>query len=104
MSDSSLSPISSRPRVQDLAAPSDRAGPKARISSVARSAQASADRVEPASLGLAAAVSSMKEAGPTFDTEAVARIKQAIAEGRYPIDADKIVQKLIEGMDGLSDL
>lgn len=104
MSDSSLTSISGRLKPQDLTAAADRPGAKNRVSAVTRSTPATGDRVEPANLGVLNAVAGMKEAGPTFDTEAVTRIKQAIAEGRYPIDAAKITQKLLEGMDGLGDV
>ena len=36
------------------------------------------------------------EAGGSVDTSRVARLKLAIAEGRYPIDAEKIADRLLE--------
>lgn len=36
-------------------------------------------------------------ANPPFDLETVARIKQAIAEGRYPIDTQAIAESLFAG-------
>lgn len=33
---------------------------------------------------------------PPFDIEAVSRIKEAIAEGKYPIDMDRITESLFE--------
>lgn len=36
-----------------------------------------------------------------FDTQRVAEIRQAIAEGRFQIDADKIAGRLIDGVRDL---
>lgn len=36
----------------------------------------------------------LKEAGPPMDLESVKRIKDAIAEGKYPIDLEKITESL----------
>lgn len=36
----------------------------------------------------------LKEAGPPMDLEIVQRIKDAIAEGKYPIDLEKITESL----------
>ena len=36
------------------------------------------------------------EAGESVDTSRVAKVKPAIAEGRYKIDAEKIADRLIE--------
>ena len=33
---------------------------------------------------------------PPFDIEAVSRIKEAIAEGKYPIDVERITESLFE--------
>ncbi|MBR9649670.1 flagellar biosynthesis anti-sigma factor FlgM [Thalassovita aquimarina] len=37
------------------------------------------------------------KAGPPFDTEAVNRIKNQLAEGKYPVDVDKITDSLFQG-------
>ncbi|SPF80061.1 flagellar biosynthesis anti-sigma factor FlgM [Pseudoprimorskyibacter insulae] len=39
--------------------------------------------------------------GPPFDLELVAKIKQAIEDGRYPIDAQRITDSLFEGYQDL---
>ena len=38
----------------------------------------------------------LKEAGPPMDLEIVKRIKDAIAEGKYPIDLEKITESLFQ--------
>jgi negative regulator of flagellin synthesis FlgM len=38
----------------------------------------------------------LKEAGPPMDLELVKRIKDAIAEGKYPIDLEKITESLFQ--------
>jgi negative regulator of flagellin synthesis FlgM len=40
--------------------------------------------------------------GPPFDLETVARIKEAIAEGRYPIDTKAISESLFAGLSDLN--
>ena len=40
--------------------------------------------------------------GPPFDMESVARIKEAIAEGRYPIDTKAIAESLFAGLSDLN--
>lgn len=39
--------------------------------------------------------------GPPFDLETVARIKEAIAEGRYPIDTKAISESLFSGLSDM---
>lgn len=39
----------------------------------------------------------MVEQGPPFDLETVAKIKEAISEGRYPIDTQAIADSLFSG-------
>lgn len=52
------------------------------------------------SVSLSAAAQSvpaeLKEAGPPMDLEIVKRIKDAIAEGKYPIDLEKITESLFQ--------
>lgn len=38
----------------------------------------------------------LKDAGPPMDLESVKRIKDAIAEGKYPIDLEKITESLFQ--------
>lgn len=38
----------------------------------------------------------LKEAGPPMDLQSVKRIKEAIAEGKYPIDLDAITESLFQ--------
>jgi len=39
--------------------------------------------------------SEMAAAGPPIDAERIAAIRTAIAEGRYPVDADKIAERMM---------
>lgn len=58
---------------------------------------APAGAVDAVSLSEAAtALPSGLDVGPPFDLEAVSKIKTAIAEGRYPIDVEKISSSLFE--------
>ena len=43
----------------------------------------------------------LAEKGPAFDVERVADIKQAVAEGRYPINPDRIVESLFQDYDAM---
>lgn len=38
----------------------------------------------------------LASAGAPLDTDKVARIKEAIASGNYPVDADKIADRMVE--------
>lgn len=53
---------------------------------------------------VARALSAMQAdaANPPFDAERVAQIRDAIAEGRYPIDDRRLASRLIE-LEGLLD-
>ena len=57
-------------------------------SPVAGAGARSEGRIESAVLDLVAG-------GPPVDTARVATIRSAIAEGRYPIDADRIAERMI---------
>lgn len=61
-------------------------------------APAAAPRIAGDSVTLSAAAQTvpaeLKEAGPPMDLEIVKRIKDAIAEGKYPIDLEKITESL----------
>lgn len=59
------------------------------------------------SVALSAAAQAVPESlktEPPFDIEAVTRIKEAIAEGRYPIDTDKITESLFESVRELKNV
>ncbi|MFD0857556.1 flagellar biosynthesis anti-sigma factor FlgM [Roseovarius aquimarinus] len=43
----------------------------------------------------------LTEAGPPFDAERVGRIKEALAEGRYPIDAGAITESIFQDYSAL---
>ena len=67
------------------------------------SAACAADAASPAtgdSVSLSAAAQSMpaelKDPSPPMDLEIVKRIKDAIAEGKYPIDLEKITESLFQ--------
>jgi len=45
---------------------------------------------------------SSAEKGPHFDVERVDRIKQAVAEGRYPIDRQRIADSIFQDYAALS--
>jgi len=51
-------------------------------------ARSGAGRIESAVLDLVAG-------GPPVDTARIATIRSAIAEGRYPVDADRIAERMI---------
>lgn len=88
----SVSSSDPRARLQKAALETNQAKP-ADTPGVAGIAPApSADGVE---LSKAAqAMPSATEAGPPFDLELVSRIKEQIAEGRYPIDLEAITDSL----------
>jgi len=44
---------------------------------------------------VASAVFDLVAGGPPVDSAKVARIRAAIAEGRYPVDADRIAERMI---------
>lgn len=43
----------------------------------------------------------LTETGPPFDAERVDRIRQAVAEGRYPIDAQRLTDSLFQDYNAL---
>ena len=96
-----VEPISTspaRPRIarpgEDIGVPAKAAGTADAKSPVA-AAPATGD-----SVSLSAAAQSMpaelKESSPPMDLEIVKRIKDAIAEGKYPIDLEKITESLFQ--------
>lgn len=44
---------------------------------------------------VASAVFDLVASGPPVDSAKVARIRAAIADGRYPVDADRIAERMI---------
>lgn len=96
-----VEPISTsqgRPRIsrpgEDVGAPAKGAG-----SAAAKSSTAASSAVGD-SVSLSAAAQTMpaelKEAGPPMDLEIVKKIKDAISEGKYPIDLEKITESLFQ--------
>lgn len=90
-----ITPSNIRPRIlrpgEDLGQP------------VAGSGKAQANGATPAvsgdTLTLSASATALPEGlggGPPIDLESVKRIKEAIAEGKYPIDLDKITESLFQ--------
>ena len=45
--------------------------------------------------GVESSVAGLVAAGPPVDSEKVAMIRAAIAEGRYPVDAERIAERMI---------
>ena len=64
-----------------------------RAGAVAKAADAS---LQPSIAGPSSAASAMAAAGAPVDSAKVAAIRAAIAEGRYPVDPDKIAQSMID--------
>lgn len=46
-------------------------------------------------------VQNLAEKGPPFDVERVSRIKEALAEGRYPVDAGAISDSIFQDYSAL---
>jgi len=44
---------------------------------------------------------SLAQKGPPFDLERVSRIKQAVAEGRYPVDPQRITDSIFQDYSAL---
>lgn len=47
-------------------------------------------------------VADLKEKGPPFDMEKVSRIKEALAEGSYPIDRGKLADRLFQDLHSMA--
>jgi len=47
------------------------------------------------------AISRAAETGPPFNVERVAEIKAAIAEGNYPLDAQRITESFFKDVEAL---
>ncbi len=60
-----------------------------------------APQVDSSQLGSKAAISNMAKT-PPIDLEAVGRIKEAIAQGKYPVNLDRVTDKLMESFAELS--
>lgn len=61
-------------------------------------------KVSPAAQGLAQAVRSTSDDAAGFDPAKVEAIRREIAEGRFPLDADKLARKFRELEEQLGDL
>ena len=61
----------------------------------AASAQAGANAAGGRASGLGGAVAELVASGPPVDTDKVSALRQAIAEGRYRVDADAIADRMI---------
>lgn len=93
-----ISTSSARPRIsrpgEDIGVPAKAAGATDTKNTVAAT-PATGD-----SVSLSAAAQSMpaelKDPSPPMDMEIVKRIKDAIAEGKYPIDLEKITESLFQ--------
>ncbi len=95
----SVSSTDPRARLQKIS--SDQTGPNPGKTGQVQGAApaASVDQVE---LSQAAqALPGGKEVGPPFDLEIVSRIKEQIAEGRYPIDLEAITESLFDSYQDL---
>jgi negative regulator of flagellin synthesis FlgM len=88
-----------RARLADIAAdkPVLQPGPQAATPRAAPAADSAGTR-QGTALQMGATLAAK---GPPFDLETVARIKEAISEGRYPIDTKAIAESLFEGLSDL---
>ena len=64
-------------------------------------AQPGNDRVALSDPGVLQMGETLAAKGPPFDFHQVAKIKKAIEEGRYPIDASQITESLFAGLDDM---
>ncbi|MFO7771116.1 MAG: flagellar biosynthesis anti-sigma factor FlgM [Roseovarius gahaiensis] len=46
-------------------------------------------------------IKTLAENGPPFDAENVTRIKQALSEGRYPVDSQRITDSIFQDYNAL---
>ena len=92
----SINPSLARARIQKTQGDTPAQSSKAAEGSTSVNAPAATD-----SVSLSAAVAQMPagvdETSPPFDVEAVKRIKDAISQGNYPVDLDRITDSLFEG-------
>jgi negative regulator of flagellin synthesis FlgM len=85
---------SARPKIPVGGAQSAASAPQAKPSQVASSVPAFPE-AEVSVLGAKATVAELAKS-PPIDLEAVGKIKEAISRGAYPVDLDKIAEKLME--------
>ena len=55
--------------------------------------------VDSASVGV---IDKMVEQGPPFDAERVSRIKEAVANGNYPVDAKRIADSIFQDYSAMT--
>lgn len=92
---------STRAKVQTLTAEASNLGVRLPTRSTRTAPAGATDAVSLSAT--AAALPKALEMGPPFDLESVSRIKTAIAEGKYPIDYDRISDSLFESYRELVD-
>lgn len=89
-----------RMRLGDMADPTGTA-PRSASASGPATAAAPADQVTLSDSAALQMGETLAAKSPPFDLETVSRIKQAIAEGRYPIDTQAISESLFAGFSEL---
>lgn len=90
------SPLTPKARLQQTEATSG-GTPELAAGLRAPSASAQGDGIDLSESALLHMGETLAAKGPPFDLETVAKIKQAIAEGRYPIDTQAIADSLFSG-------
>lgn len=91
-----ISTSAARPRI---VRPGEDAGLPVQGTAAGAAAPASVGVTKGESVSLSAAAQSLPEelkGGPPMDLSIVAKIKEAISEGKYPIDLEKITESLFE--------
>jgi negative regulator of flagellin synthesis FlgM len=101
MVDSVNTSLGARARLQRIQADGvEKTGAKT-TAGAAAPAVASVDSVSLSEAGASQVGETLAAKGPPFDLELVAKIKQAIEDGRYPIDAQRITDSLFEGYNDM---
>jgi negative regulator of flagellin synthesis FlgM len=97
------SPATGRVRLVETHADAATAAAPAGTATAARTApaQAGSDRVSLSDPGILQMGETLAAKGPPVDFESVAKIKKAIEEGKYPIDAGMITESLFAGLDDM---
>lgn len=95
-----VEPISTSPARPRIARPGEDIGIPAKAAGTTEAKSTAAAPATGDSVSLSAASQTLpaelKDAGPPMDLEIVKRIKDAIAEGKYPIDLEKITESLFQ--------
>lgn len=95
-----VEPISTSPARPRIARPGEDTGVSAKAAGTTEARSPVAAPATGDSVSLSAAAQSMpaelKDPSPPMDLEIVKRIKDAIAEGKYPIDLEKITESLFQ--------